>query len=464
MRNTFEAFGVRDFRYLWAGSLLSTTAFMTTFLLVPIVAYEISQSYFWAGIAQAGSGLAMFFLGPLGGVIADRYPKKPLVLIGQGFPALLIFGTGILIVTDQITIALLFLSTLLMGFGFAAMGPARQAWLGELIPRRMLANGVALQQMAQNMARVLGPMMASVVVLVFGIGSGYLYVLVACFFVVVVPLTTMLPWTKSAVRAEDRRPVLQELGAGFSYLRSNPRLRVLWMFWMVIVVCGMAVNTLLPGILDREYGRSSLEAMPVFLTIGVASIAVNVLLAGIVGSRWAWPALLACGVLTAVGFWLTAAMPTYELIVVMGFVLGAGSSGVMLVNQALMMTNARPEFFGRVMSFIMLGYGAQSFLAPVWGGLAELIGGREALVVVGVVSLIATVLLGMAWVRVRRLPLEVGSAADSMPGMQEDRRAQAPLERGPLLPALSAQAAPVVLMGGQKPGASAITNVTAGGD
>ena len=59
---------------------------MTTFLLVPIVAYDISMmvgSYAASGIAQAGSGIAMFFLGPFGGVIADRYPKKPLVLIGQ---------------------------------------------------------------------------------------------------------------------------------------------------------------------------------------------------------------------------------------------------------------------------------------------------------------------------------------------------------------------------------------------
>ena len=60
---------------------------MTTFLLVPIVGYEISGSYALSTLAQMGSGLAMFFLGPLGGVIADRYPKKPLVLAGQIFPA-----------------------------------------------------------------------------------------------------------------------------------------------------------------------------------------------------------------------------------------------------------------------------------------------------------------------------------------------------------------------------------------
>ena len=450
LRNTFAAFGVRNFRYLWFGSLLSTTAFMTSFLLVPIVAYDISGSYTDSGIAAAGSGIAMFFLGPFGGVIADRYPKKPLVLAGQTFPALLILGTGFLILTDRITVPLLFITTLLMGIGFAAMGPARQSWLGDLVPRRLLANGVALQQMAQNIARVLGPMIVSVVGIIFQVDAGWLYLLVASFFLIVVPLTTLLPWTGPSGGGADRPPVLHELRAGFSYLKHNRRLWILWLFWMAIVISSFAPNTLLPGVLDREFGRSSLDAMPVFLTIGIASIAISLPLAGLVGGRWAWPSLFACGVLTMIGFVLTAISPTYEALIVMGFVLGAGSSGVMLVTMSLMMTNSRPEYFGRVMSFVMLGYGAQSFVAPLWGEIAETLGGREALVVVGLVSLAATALLALAWLRVRRLPPEPGSAAADP---EPEATAPAPAPAATLSPVFAARVAPVALMSGQRRGA-----------
>ncbi len=447
LRNTFAAFGVRNFRYLWFGSLLSTTAFMTSFLLVPIVAYDISGSYTDSGIAAAGSGIAMFFLGPFGGVIADRYPKKPLVLAGQTFPALLILGTGFLILTDRITVPLLFITTLLMGIGFAAMGPARQSWLGDLVPRRLLANGVALQQMAQNIARVLGPMIVSVVGILFQVDAGWLYLLVASFFLVVVPLTTLLPWTGPSGGGAERPPVLHELRAGFSYLKHNRRLWILWLFWMAIVISSFAPNTLLPGVLDREFGRSSLDAMPVFLTIGIASIAISLPLAGLVGGRWAWPSLFACGVLTMIGFVLTAISPTYEALIVMGFVLGAGSSGVMLVTMSLMMTNSRPEYFGRVMSFVMLGYGAQSFVAPLWGEIAETLGGREALVVVGLVSLAATALLALAWLRVRRLPPEPGSAAADP---EPEAPAAAPTAAISLL--FAARVARIALMRGQRGG------------
>ena len=127
MRGTFAAFGdAYHYRLLWGGTLFSTTAFMTSFLLVPIVAYEITGSYTASGLALMGSGCSMLLLGPIGGVIADRYSKKPLVLLGQIVPALLMLGTGVLVVTDVITLWMLFLSSLLMGVGFALMGPARQ--------------------------------------------------------------------------------------------------------------------------------------------------------------------------------------------------------------------------------------------------------------------------------------------------------------------------------------------------
>ena len=139
LSHTFAAFAVRDFRLMWFGSLFSVTAFMTSFILVPSVAYELTGSYLAAGLAQMGAGVAQLLLGPIGGVIADRYPKKPLVLVGQMLPGFLIAGMGILILTDRISIPLLILTTLLMGIGFSVMGPARQAWTGEIVPRRLLA-------------------------------------------------------------------------------------------------------------------------------------------------------------------------------------------------------------------------------------------------------------------------------------------------------------------------------------
>ncbi len=463
---TFESLGHRNYRFLWTGSLLSTTAFMTTFLLVPVVAYEITGSYAASGIAQMGSGFSMFFLGPFGGVIADRYPKKPLVLVGQIFPTLLIIITGILIVTGAITVWMLFLSTLLMGFGFALMGPARQAWLGELVPQRLLANGVALQQMSQNMARVFGPMMVAVLLAVFAFSTGYLYLIVASFFLVVIPLTTMLPRTRPTRRDDEPPRVLAEMKLGFVYLLQNPRLRVLWVFWMVMVVCGFAFNTLMPGYVEREFGRDSTDAFNVYLVFGIASFLFNIPLAGLVGGRWGWPLLLVTGFGSAVSFFLVAAAPGFGGVLLMSVLNGASTSGVMLVTMSLMMANSRPEYFGRVMSFITLGYGAQSIMAGVWGGVADALGGRQTFVVIGVIALAITGFMVVAWLRTRHLPLEIGTAAAvTQPSAATSRGPR--LRRQPL-PGFTAQLAPVVLMEGQKPPRSAsfagLSKLARGGD
>ena len=89
---------------------------------MPIVAYELTGSYAASGFAQAGM-VAQLALGPFGGVIADRYKKKPLVLGSQILPCAIIVATGMLTVTDNITIPLLFGSTFLMGGTFSLMGP-----------------------------------------------------------------------------------------------------------------------------------------------------------------------------------------------------------------------------------------------------------------------------------------------------------------------------------------------------
>ncbi|MDH3678314.1 MAG: MFS transporter [Acidimicrobiia bacterium] len=416
-RGTFAALQHRDYRMLWSGSLLATTAFMMSFMLVPSVAFEITGSNAAAGLAQMGSGIGMFAVAPIGGVIADRVAKKPLVLAGQIVPALVILATGVLIQTDLITVPLLTLATLIMGLGFAFMGPARQAWVGELVPRDTLPNAIALQGIAQNMSQVAAPLFIALLVgTVLDIGGAYLFM--ASLFVVVLPLTSLLPSTPAS--AKERRPIRSELMAGLAYAWGVPRLRTLWLGFVGVVVCGFAFQTLLPGLLDEELGRQPTEVGPIFLAMAVAGLAVSVPLAGIVVTRWSWPALLAMGFVMAGGFLILSIAPTYALVIVAGVPIGIGRSGFMLVSTALLMSGADRAYHGRVMSLAMMAFGSQALLAPLWGLLADAIGVRQTLAVVGVVATVVTAAVGLSWVRIRREPeppAEPGPAPTGRPAV-----------------------------------------------
>ena len=283
---------------------------------MPIVAYEITGSYAASGFAQAGM-VAQLVFGPFGGVIADRYKKKPLVLGSQIIPCAIIVATGILIVSDNITIPLLFGSTFLTGATFSLMGPARQSWVVELVPHRLLPNAVALQNMSINIAAVVGPALAATLVVSMGLNSGILYMLVAIPFVIVIPLTIMISGSGRATPPEERKPVATEMAAGLRYITSRPNLRSLWVFWTMIVVTGFALQTLLPGLLDQEFGRPENEALIIGTIWGVTALPINLMLAGVVGSRrWPWPLLFLSALALAGGIWLTAWAPVYGVLLI----------------------------------------------------------------------------------------------------------------------------------------------------
>ncbi len=376
---------------------------MMSFMLVPSVAFEITGRNAAAGLAQMGSGIAMFLVSPIGGVIADRLPKKPLVLAGQIVPALVILGTGVLILTDLITVPMLTGATLIMGLGFAFMGPARQAWVAELVPRDTLPNAIALQSIAQNISQVAAPLCIAVLVgTVLSIGGGYLFM--ASLFFIVLPLTLSLPNTKP-VPKEETHSVRWELADGISYVWGDVRLRTLWLGFVGLVVCGFAFQTLLPGLLDSELDRSPSDVGPVFLAFAVAGLLASMPLAGVVRTPLAWPALLTMGFVMAVGFGLISLATSYTVLIVAGIPLGIGRSGFMLLDNALLMSNANPTYHGRVMSLSMMGFGSQALLAPLWGLLADAIGVRPTLLVVGAVSAAITTAIGCSWFfRIRHLP------------------------------------------------------------
>ena len=310
----------------------------------------------------------------------------------------------------------------------------------------MLSAGIALTQVAQNISQVLGPMLGSILLLLFAFGSGEIYFLVAGFFLLTIPLTPPLPNVR-ATRSAQRRSAISELGSGFRYLRGNPRLRILWGYWMAIAVLRFASQTLLPGFIEQEFGADASDTFLLYLVVGVVALIANVPLASRVTGPRAWPMLIGFGVLMSAVFATGALIPSFLALMVLAMFVGISTTGVMLVNQALIMTNTRPEYFGRVMSFVVLGFAAQTLIAPIWGVSADTIGGRETMAMIGAIVLAATVLLTIGWLRTRDLPLEAGTPAAAAVEAKSATPARQPEVAAS---AFAAQLEPIVRVGAQK--------------
>jgi len=401
LATTFQSLENPQYRLLWIGSLFSMLAFMMQWTVQAVVAFNLGGTNSAVGLVQLGVGLSMLIVGPFGGVIADRVSKKPMVLWGQSIIGVTFFVTGAMILAGTLTLVWLMVLTTIMGLVFAFLSPTLQAWIGEIVPRRMLPNAVALSQLAASGSRVVGPFAAGTMLATAAIGAGGAYLFMGTLFMVVLATLLRLPPTRAKPDGE-RRPVLAELAEGIRYVAGHSAIRTLMLLFMAVVVLGYMWQIVLPSFLERHLGRSPTDIGLILTVNAVAALAVALPLAGIVSTRWAWPAMFACIALLGVGFLLLATASSFEMALLAACALGPGLSGFMLVNNALTMANTDPGYFGRVMSLTMLAWGFQGTLSLPFGILADTIGEREMLAIMGVLLFGIAIVGGFVALRLAR--------------------------------------------------------------
>lgn len=390
---TFEALRERDFRILWTGTSLSFLAFNMSWIVQSVVAFNLTGRNTDVGLVWLGMGIANISMAPIGGVIADRVSKRRLLLTGQAAVAVTFLTVGVLILTGHITILFLVISTFVTGAAFAFIGPARQAWVGQLLPEEKIPNGVALTQVGMTATRVIGPMLAGVLIAVpFG-GTGFTYLFMGGIFVVVVATMALLPDTPGTAK-EGRRSVLHDMGQGITHMRERARLRLLALMFIGMVMTGFSYQVVYPGLLENQLGRDP-ELISVLYTVSAAAgLIAMVSIASLAGSRFAWSIMLAAAGLLGVSLALTGVAPGFVELAILMIPMGIGMSAFQMLNNALVMREAEPAYYGRVMSLTMMAWGFNSLAGFPIGIAADAAGERAVLVVLGsgsvAIALIAT--------------------------------------------------------------------------
>lgn len=384
--STFAALKIRNFAILWAGSGVAFTAFFMSTIVQAIVAFELTGRNGAVGIVLLGQGLAMAILGPFGGAIADRAPKRLITAICQTGITVVFFVTGLLIVTDQITILYLTMGSFVIGTGFAFMGPARQAWVVELVEERLRPNAVALNQVALNASRIIAPAAGAFLVAIAFVGAGGAYLVMAGLYLVVVFSLIWLPATKPS--PPSGRSVLHDLGAGFRYVGSLPKLRYMTIFFFLMIMLSLSAITVLPGFLENELD-SNIELIGPMQAIGaVGGLIVSVIVAPMAGTNRAFPVYTSMSVLTGVSLILLAMSPTLFISFGPAFLYGVGTGGFQTLNMAVIVTEADPAYFGRVSSLAMLAFAGFMLAGFPVGLAADKWGEANTLIALGAIILV----------------------------------------------------------------------------
>ncbi len=394
---TFEALGIRDYRILWWGSTLATLAFMMTRTVQSVVAFDLGGDSTTVGIVALGSGISMILIGPIGGVLADRLSKRMVLLFGQTLVGICFAAIGVLIFADLITIWILVVLSFVMGLSFAFIGPTRQAYVGDVVSRDLLPNAVALSQLSMGFSRVVSPMLAGGLIALSFSGTGGTYVVMGAILFAVVATLSMMPPSQPV---PSGRSISGDFVAGVDHVRERPRLLLLVLSFVLIVIIGMPYVTVLPALLENELGQST-EAIGLLFTVeAIGGLLTGLLVAGSVRGEHARQVMLVLGILFGFALIGLALVPTFALALVAIFFMGVGLTGFQLTNNALLMMEADREYFGRVMSLVMLAWGGQGLTALPIGILADSIGERWVLAIQGAVVIAVIVALGFAFATV----------------------------------------------------------------
>jgi MFS family permease len=392
-----RAFGHRDFRLFWGAQLVSLVGTWMQSVAQAWLVLTLTPSPFLVGLVSALQFTPVLLLSFPAGVIADRFPKRRLMLLSQSVLCVQASALAVLVGTGHVAYWHVAVLATLYGLGNTLDMPTRQSFMIELVGKDDLMNAIALNSAMFNSARVIGPAVAGLVIDRWGTTPAF--VLNALSFVPVFAALLSLH-AEGAPSPASRRGMGAQIAEGVRYAVRTPRITLVLALVLTASAFFMNYNVVVP-LLVRDVLRAGPHEFGLLMTaLGIGAVAGAITLAVRGRGRPRVVVLLAAAALLgsatvalsgAVRFGAAAVLLT-----LMGF---CGISLMAGANTTLQLT-VPDGLRGRVMSLYALVFaGMTPFGALLVGTLAEGFGVRAALAVVGSTGLLAVLALGGWWRR-----------------------------------------------------------------
>jgi len=385
VRGSFSSLSVRNYRRYFVGQLISLSGnWMQTVSAVWLV-LSLTGSGVAVGLTTALQFLPMLLFGAWGGLLADRFPKRGLLMVTQALmalPALALF-----VVTDAgiATPWMVYLAVLAMGTVNSVDNPTRQSFAIEMVGPERVVNAVSLNSVIVQSARIVGPAIAGIVIAAFGV--------VPCFAVNALSFVAMIValWGMDAAQLRSAPRVPRERGAiraALRYVKATPELAVPLGLMALVGTLGFNFQVVLPLL-----ARFSFEGGPgAYAALVSAMGAGSVVGALVTGARGRTGPRLVAGAALAFGTsaLLAAAAPGMVFEVAALTVLGAAAvTFAATINSSLQLAVA-PDMRGRVMALYSVVFlGSTPIGGPLAGWLSETYDPRLALLLAAAAGLLA---------------------------------------------------------------------------
>ncbi|MFD6094437.1 MFS transporter [Oerskovia sp. NPDC060338] len=389
MSATFSSLKYYNYR-LWFGSAL--VANVGTWM------QRIAQDWLVLTVLTANSGVAVGVITALqfapvlalsawAGVLADRLPRRKMLMATQGASGLLALGLGALVLSGHVELWHVYGFALALGCVSALDGPVRQTFVAEMVPSDKLSNAVGLNSASFNAARLIGPGVAGL--LIAAVGTGWVFIINGISFG-----ATIFALSRMRTREMHKLPSASrekgQIREGIRYVRGRSDIIVIMVVLSVVSTFGLNFQLTSAMMARVEFGMGAGE----YGMLG-SILAIGSLTGALMAARRERPRVRlvigsAFGFAVATG--VMALMPSYTTFALACIPVGFASLTMMTAANTTIQMTTDPVMRGRVMSLYMIVFlGATPVGAPIVGWIAEAYGPRWAIGIGSITALLVSV-------------------------------------------------------------------------
>jgi MFS family permease len=395
MSRTFGSLQTRNYRLFATGQVISNTGSWMQRVAQDWLVLQLTHGSGTALGITTGLQFAPMLFSPWGGMVADRYAKRSILMATQAAMGALALILGLLELTGTVQIWHVYLLALLLGVVTMVDNPTRQAFAVEMVGKEQMPNAIALNSAVFNLARIAGPAVAGLVIAAVGTSAAFL-VNAASYAAVLIGLKLMR--TDELHPAQPAKRAKGQLREAFDYVRARPNLYMPLIMIFFVSTFGMNFQVT-NALMSREVFGTGAGAFGIASTV----FAVGALGGALIAARRGRPRVRLLFI-TAFAFSvleiLTAVMPTYWSFLILLAPTGLALLTFTTAANSATQLGATPDMRGRVMGLYMLVFlGGTPIGAPLVGWIAEQFGPRMSMISGGVISVVATVVVAGLFAR-----------------------------------------------------------------
>lgn len=394
VRRTFASLAVRNYRLFFIGQAISLSGTWMQTVAQGLLVLHLTGSGVALGVVTALQSLPVLFFGAWGGVLVDRLPKRHILYATQSVSGIISLFLGILTVTGVVQLWMVYVTAMVLGCTKIFDNPARQTFVREMVGPERLTNAVSLNSMEMNLARVVGPTLAGILVATVGIGA--CFIIDGLSYIVVIAMLVVM-------RADELQPARRlarakgQLMEGLRYVWSEPVLRTTLVMMALIGTFTYEFQVVLPLLSEFTFMTGASGYAALTAAMGVGAVVGGLYTAGRGSSTMRM--LVISATLFGLSVILTSLAPSLNFALVGMVIVGFFSINFTSIGNVTLQLNSAQEMQGRVMSLWSVAFlGTTPIGGPVMGAVGEHMGARWALLIGGIAA-VAAAGIGLAAIR-----------------------------------------------------------------